>query len=112
MKTYWKLVCIGLLCGGQFACSSAAYDHNSRKEYIFEGTASELQRETVPGTHKDVWQGTLHNTVQVPGALDAEGVYYRLPHETVYEIRPEKYQRAQYPKRGGSYTDKPATLQE
>ena len=51
----------------------------------------------VPGTVSEVWVEPMYDTIKVPGQLDPSATYYRLPHRTVTEIRPERFQRVQYP---------------
>jgi len=56
-----------------------------------------VQENQVPGTVDEAWVETMYDTVKVPGQLDPTGTYYRLPHKTIYEIRPGRYQEVQYP---------------
>ncbi len=55
------------------------------------------QENPVPGTVDEAWVEKMHDTVKIPGQLDPTGTYYRLPHKTIYEIRPGRYQEVQYP---------------
>lgn len=98
MKIRYLLLAIMMLS----ACSRQVQVGTS-KTVVMRQTINELEKERVPGTHEDPWQEALYDTVRVPGAIDAKGIYYRPSHNTVYEIRPEKYQRVQYPERDGSY---------
>lgn len=84
------------------ACSRQVQVGTS-KTVVMRQTINELEKEPVPGTHEEPWQEALYDTVKVPGAIDPKGLYYRPTHNTIYEIRHEKYQRVQYPERDGSY---------
>jgi len=55
------------------------------------------QENSVPGTVDEAWVEPMYDTVKVPGQLDPTGTYYRLPHKTIYEIRPGRFQEVQYP---------------
>lgn len=57
-----------------------------KREYI---TA---QENPIPGTEDRTWVEPMRDRVKVPGQLDPQGNYYRLPHSTYYEIRPGRYQ--------------------
>lgn len=60
----------------------------------------EIVENPVPGTVTQPWVEPMYDTVKVPGQLDRTGTYYRLPHETVVEIRSDRYQFQQYPNTG------------
>lgn len=87
---------------GLNACSQQIQAGTS-KTVVMRQTINELEKEQVPGTYEDPWQEALYDTVRVPGAIDPRGIYYRPSHSEVYEIRPEKYQRVQYPEADGTY---------
>ena len=67
------------------------------KTIVVHQYSNELERERVPGTVYGPWAETMQQDVGVSGAIDAKGMYYRMPHREIIEIRQEKYQRAQYP---------------
>jgi len=93
---------IGAVCFFSSACSKSL-QVGATKTVIARQTVNELERDRVPGTHTEPWVETMHDVVKVPGAIDKKGMYYRLPHKTIYEIRPGKYQKVQYPDSQGRY---------
>jgi len=76
------------------------------KTVVLQEYVSDLDREPVPGTVHGPWSEAMYQDVDVPGQIDKKGIYYRLPHRTVVEIRQEKYQRAQYPDADGVYRER------
>jgi hypothetical protein len=48
-----------------------------------------VRENPVPGTVTKPWVAPMRDTVQVPGQIDPTNTYYRLPHKTVVEVRPE-----------------------
>lgn len=44
------------------------------------------------GTSNELWSEEMIDTVKVPGQVDPSDTYYRLPHKTIYRIRPGKVQ--------------------
>lgn len=59
--------------------------------------AVEVPENPVPGTVNTLWAEPMYDTVRIPAGLDPTATYYRLPHNTVLEIRSEKYQQLEYP---------------
>lgn len=59
-----------------------------------------IDENPVPGTVNGAWVEPMYDTVRVPGQLDPKGTYYRMPHNTVVEIRRGKFQRVEFPKDG------------
>lgn len=51
----------------------------------------------VHGTVTETWAEPMVDSVEVPAQLDPMGTYYRLPHRTIVEIRPGRYQEIEYP---------------
>ena len=47
----------------------------------------------LPGTVSEEFVEEMRDNVKVPGQIDPTGTYYRLPHQTIYEIRPGRYQQ-------------------
>lgn len=59
--------------------------------------AVEVPENPVPGNVNTLWAEPMYDTVRIPAQLDPTATYYRLPHNTVLEIRSEKYQQLEYP---------------
>lgn len=76
------------------------------KTIVVQQYANDLELEPVPGTVHGPWAETMQQDLEVPGAIDPKGVYYRMPHKTIVEIRQQKYQRAQYPDADGVYRER------
>lgn len=102
IKQTKRFLLLGAICFISTACTKSM-QVGTTKTVIARQTVNELERERVPGTVTEPWVETMYDTVSVPGAIDKKGIYYRLPHKTVYEIRPGKYQKVQYPDREGRY---------
>ena len=82
------------------SCSATKKVHTGTVQTaVSQQTINELQQDPVPGTHLQPWQETYYDYVSVPGAIDPKGLYYRSSHKTVYEIRPGKHQRVEYPEK-------------
>ncbi len=81
------------------SCSTTKIQSGTVQTVVSQQTINELQKDPVPGTHTQPWQETYYDYVRVPGAIDPKGIYYRPSHKMVYEIRPGKYQKVQYPHR-------------
>ncbi len=64
---------------------------------IIQKEVVRVQENAVPGTVNEKWVEPMYDVVEVPGQLDPTGTYYRPPHNTIYEIRPGKFQEVQYP---------------
>lgn len=88
------------------ACTGLFNSEPVQKTMVVQKYSNDLELEPVPGTVHGPWAESMHQDVEVPGKIDPKGVYYRLPHRTVVEIRQEKYQRAQYPDRDGVYRER------
>lgn len=50
----------------------------------------------IPGTVTGVWAEQMFDSIQMPGQLDPTQTYYRPPHRSVVEIRPDRYQDVKY----------------
>ncbi|HQH26212.1 MAG TPA: hypothetical protein PLP17_02360 [Oligoflexia bacterium] len=87
---------------GLIGCSKAVQQGETQTVVVRE-TVNELEKETVPGTVNEVWVEPMTSIIDVPGAIDPKGVYYRAPHRTIVEIRPYKFQKVQYPDFNGKY---------
>ena len=81
------------------SCAATKVQTGSVQTVVSQQRINELQKDPVPGTHLQPWQETYYDYVRVPGAIDPKGLYYRPSHKMVYEIRPGKYQKVQYPKK-------------
>ena len=81
------------------SCSATKVQTGTVQTVVSQQRINELQRDPVPGTHLQPWQETYYDYVRVPGAIDPKGLYYRPSHKMVYEIRPGKYQKVQYPEK-------------
>ncbi len=57
----------------------------------------QVQDNPIPGTVTEDWEEPMYDQVKIPGQLDPTGIYYRNPHNTVVEIRSERYQEVQFP---------------
>jgi hypothetical protein len=98
-----RQVIVAILCMFLFGCATTSSQLGSTKTVISRQTINELEKERVPGTHEDAWVEAMYDSVRVPGSIDPKGIYYRQGHNTIYEIRPGKYQKVQYPNRKGQY---------
>ena len=96
----------GLLLLSANACATLWSTEPETRTLVVEKYKSSLEAEPVPGTVIGPWAETMYQDVEVPGSLDNKGVYYRMPHKTIYEVRKEKYQRAQYPDQDGMYRER------
>lgn len=94
---------VAIICLFVSGCATHSAQYGSTKTVISRQTVNELEKERVPGTHEDAWVEAMYDSVRVPGAIDPKGIYYRKGHTTIYEIRPGKYQKVQYPNRKGQY---------
>jgi hypothetical protein len=93
---------LGLLIIGLVGCAKTT-SQGETKTIVVRETINELEKEQVPGTENEVWIEPMVNVVRVPAQIDPKGVYYRLPHTTLYDIRPGKFQQVQYPDFNGQY---------
>ena len=50
----------------------------------------------VPGTVDHYWVEPMYDTVKVPGQLDPTGTYYRPSHQTIVEVKPNRFEKVQY----------------
>ena len=105
MKLIKGLICIGLSLNLS-ACGLLWGSTRGEKTVVVKQYVNDLEREPVPGTVHGPWAETMNQDVNVPGAIDPRGVYYRMPHRAIVEIRQEKYQRAQYPDADGMYRER------
>ncbi len=92
MKRLSLIVCILLVA----ACSQGNKPPEMQTVVNYE-SQSELDKEPVPGTVRDVWVEPMHDIVRVPGQIDPDQVYYRQGHETIVEIRPGRVQVVEFP---------------
>ncbi len=88
------------------ACSLLWSSEPESRTVVVESYRTSLDAEPVPGTVIGPWAESMYQDVNVPGAIDKRGVYYRMPHKTIVEIRAEKYQRAQYSDPDGLYRER------
>ena len=88
------------------ACATLWSKEPETRTLVVEKYTTSLEAEPVPGTVIGPWAETMYQDVDVPGAIDKRGVVYRMPHRTIYEVRQEKYQRAQYPDQDGMYRER------
>ncbi len=49
-----------------------------------------------PGTTQRYWVEPMHDTIRVPAGLDPSKTYYRPSHQTIVEIRQERFQPQQF----------------
>jgi multidrug efflux pump subunit AcrA (membrane-fusion protein) len=52
--------------------------------------------ERVPGTVYEEWVEPMYDTVHVPGQIDPAGNHYRMPHQSVVEIRHDRFDDVDY----------------
>ena len=88
------------------SCSTMWDKIPGTRTVIVQKSVNPLENEPVPATVVGPWAEAMHQDVEVPGSIDPKGVYYRMPHKTIVEIRAEKYQRAQYPDPDGVYRER------
>lgn len=106
MKKLIRIIVISSLLTSVSACATIWSSVPESRTVVVEKYGNSLDAEPVPGTVVGPWAETMYQDVDVPGSIDKKGVYYRMPHKTVYEVRPEKYQRAQYPDQDGLYRER------
>ena len=98
-KKLVKTIAITLIMFFISSCAATKVQTGSVQTVVSQQRINELQKDPVPGTHLQPWQETYYDYVRVPGAIDPKGLYYRPSHKMVYEIRPGKYQKVQYPEK-------------
>lgn len=54
-----------------------------------------VEENKVPGTVDTFWVEPMHDTVEVPAQIDPTGTYYRNPHKTVVEVRPDRFRKVE-----------------
>lgn len=59
-----------------------------------------VRENNLRGTVTEEWHETMHDTIKVPGQIDPTNTYYRAPHKTVVEIRPDKYSETRFDQEG------------
>ncbi|HMO19056.1 MAG TPA: hypothetical protein PKA63_13195 [Oligoflexia bacterium] len=101
-----KKLSIAIILCSLSACANFWSSAPVSRTVVLHQYGNELEREPVPGTVHGPWAEAMYQDVEVPGAIDKKGVYYRPPHRTVVEVRKEKYQRAQYPDADGVYRER------
>ena len=87
------------------ACGKTMVHGSDPQTIVMHETVNELEKEEVPGTQHDVWIEPMTDYVCYPGAIDPKNVYYRKAHCTLVEIRPNKFQKVQYPNGQGHYAE-------
>lgn len=83
-----------LLAFTTLSCSSSPPPIPLRAEEI----PIPVRENPVPGTVNQVWAEPMVDQIKVPAQLDKNGIYYRPAHQTLVEIRQEKYQQVEHPK--------------
>jgi hypothetical protein len=83
---FLKAALLITLAIAQSACFSA--QSTTQTEEVV--TVRETTRK-IPGLVEYVWEEPMVDVVEVPPGLDAEGIYYIPPHQTVTEIRQGRY---------------------
>lgn len=101
-----KILIICLLVQGLSGCGLLWGRPKAEKTIVVQQYANDLELEPVPGSIHGPWAETMQQDLNVPGAIDSKGVYYRMPHKAIVEIRQEKYQRAKYPDPDGVYRER------
>ena len=56
----------------------------------------EVYENNVHGTVTKPWTEPMYDTVKVPGQIDPKNIYYIPNHQTVVEIRPERYRNVTF----------------
>jgi hypothetical protein len=77
------------MLGGASACSIA------EPAPVIEYRKMEVT-ERVPGAVYEEWVEPMYDTVHVPGQIDPAGNYYRMPHQSVVEIRHDRFDDVDY----------------
>lgn len=89
-----KFAIVSLLLLGLSSCTVSGREKvlpkNGKQAYI-------VRENLIPGTVLEPWSEPMFEQVKVPGALDPEGTYYRVPHDEIMEIRPGRVQMQEYP---------------
>ena len=93
---------IGFLMLGLFGCAHNI-QRGETKTIIVRETANELDKQPVPGTQTEPWVEPMPEVVRTPAAIDRKGVYFRPAHNEIVEVRPEKFQKVEYPDFDGKY---------
>lgn len=75
----------------------AAIGCSTAKSYQQTTKVVEAVNGPIAGDVEAYWSEPMYDSVIVPGQLDPKANYYRLPHRTLYEIRPGRVQPVQYP---------------
>ena len=57
----------------------------------------DAQDRPVPGTVDRLYIEPMYDQVRVPAKLDPNGIFYRPSHQTIVEIRQERFQKVEYP---------------
>jgi hypothetical protein len=78
-----------VLLGGTSGCSI------SEPAPVIEYRKMEVT-ERVPGAVYEEWVEPMFDSVQVPGQIDPAGNYYRMPHQSVVEIRHDRFDNVDY----------------
>ena len=86
-----------------FTACTKTVEGGQTQTVVVRETVNELEKEPVPGTVNEVWIEPMRSVIDVPGAIDPKGVYYRAAHRTIVETRPGKFQKVQYPDYNGQY---------
>lgn len=91
MKT--KILLVAAVGFASSACSQPA----TPPAPALDSVVAAIEENPVPGTVQGAWTEPMADTIRVPGQIDPTNTYYRLPHNTVVEVRPGKFQEVQYP---------------
>ena len=86
MRTAW-LCCLSVLAWG---CSTTSQPSPAQRSSVV------VQENNVPGTVNHPWVEPMYDTAKVPAQIDPTNTYYRPSHQTVVEIRPERFENVRY----------------
>ena len=97
IKQILKLGLFGVLLSGFTGCGNLWIHQAPAKAAVRDQVPAEMTDRLVNGTVDHVWAEPMNDQVRVPAQIDPNNVYFRPSHETVVEIRHERYQEVQFP---------------
>lgn len=96
-----RAAALGLVLTAVSGCGNIWIHHStdpaSAGPMVREGVPVEMTDRFVNGTVDHVWAEPMYDQARVPAQIDPNNVYFRPGHETIVEIRHERYQEVQFP---------------
>jgi hypothetical protein len=97
IRNLLNLSLFGVLLAGFSGCANFWSHQAPPKVAVRDQVPAEMTDRLVNGTVDHVWAEPMNDQVRVPAQIDPNNVYFRPSHETVVEIRHERYQEVQFP---------------